>query len=908
MRWLHLSDIHYNPKRDGASAAEMRERLPKYLEELGVHADELFVTGDFRHAKYQKDADGDAEQVVEFIWEVAKSVGIVSEKNIHIVPGNHDLTRDNGTKAKKAVNEERVKGIREKYDATKGLFLSDKGKDKDKKFLLSRFGFFERVERALHPANSVWPAGLSPLHTHFYLEKENIVLLYLNTAIACGTDKDEYGRLVIGNDDLRQELKKIKDEHPTSPIIVLAHHGMGNFTEAERRRLTLWCRNHQIRLYLCGDSHKIWHQGEWGKEMLEITVGCMTYDKDESGRADAVFSVGEWTDGGATSITAYKWDFDYDGWDPYNSFNRSVKPYLHQKPPPPTDPKPPFGRGKLIGDVLTALKDSKGAYAVEVSGPPGIGKTTVCRAAIKDLLATEVDLTGRTTKDAALTQLLRSFKVEIKPTISLEGQVAELRNARPGHTLYLDNMEDPQSDPDYTEWFVRFTDTLGWNILYTTRKPLDFRKRRPFDVRRLEMEDAKAMFCHLWGRKLTQEDKEQLGNLLTQLDRHPLTIYLFASQARRFTSIGALINAWEDSEKRAKIQLRDERGPHRSLYTALFMSHETVKSNADALALWGAMSYLSGPLTEKLFQYLCEDTSFNFNDAKDCLCDNCLLTTSKNVPEYEMLAPIKEMAFMYDNSHRMEAIRCLRGALTKFFNAANRDRLETHIPELDYLLPAVAFLEKTFSSEETFSPDELRESEMLFMAMDDYFQFTSQSSLKLLMEAKEYQASGHLLDFLYRTVCKLDDKVKEKKYPISGRFQAFLYQKKGNLERWLNKLKEARYHYHQAEALYKQEKDNLGLANVLHGIGDLEQQDDNHLLAAHHYLEALGLYEKIQPPIGKSYTMGELCRVYALAGEAEQSRHWLEQIAAYSDQIPENVKPYVDKCATDAMRLLQPNA
>ena len=31
MRWLHISDIHYNPDMDGQSCKELRKRLPTYL-------------------------------------------------------------------------------------------------------------------------------------------------------------------------------------------------------------------------------------------------------------------------------------------------------------------------------------------------------------------------------------------------------------------------------------------------------------------------------------------------------------------------------------------------------------------------------------------------------------------------------------------------------------------------------------------------------------------------------------------------------------------------------------------------------------------------------------------------------------------------------------------------------------
>lgn len=58
----------------------------------------------FRHAANQRNNLPDvAKEVVEYIWEIAKSVGIVSADKIHIVPGNHDLTRGDASRLESIV-------------------------------------------------------------------------------------------------------------------------------------------------------------------------------------------------------------------------------------------------------------------------------------------------------------------------------------------------------------------------------------------------------------------------------------------------------------------------------------------------------------------------------------------------------------------------------------------------------------------------------------------------------------------------------------------------------------------------------------------------------------------------------------------------------------------------------------
>ena len=157
MRWLHISDIHYNPVIDGRSTKELRNKLPSYLQQVvaqfGGRVDEVFVTGDFRHALYQKDTDAVADASVTFVCELAASVGVDNRQNIHIVPGNHDFTR-----FAKSNDIEKLDRIIKAYKTDDGLFQKE-----DAKWLLRRFSFFKRVSNIMYSKYStkpVWPKSL----------------------------------------------------------------------------------------------------------------------------------------------------------------------------------------------------------------------------------------------------------------------------------------------------------------------------------------------------------------------------------------------------------------------------------------------------------------------------------------------------------------------------------------------------------------------------------------------------------------------------------------------------------------------------------------------------------------------------------------------------------------------------
>lgn len=93
MKWLHLSDIHYNPDIDRRSTLVLREKLLTYLTEKQITAEHLFLTGDYRHAgKQQCEDELLVKEVTKFIIDIANTAK-VNPDQIHVIPGNHDLER-----------------------------------------------------------------------------------------------------------------------------------------------------------------------------------------------------------------------------------------------------------------------------------------------------------------------------------------------------------------------------------------------------------------------------------------------------------------------------------------------------------------------------------------------------------------------------------------------------------------------------------------------------------------------------------------------------------------------------------------------------------------------------------------------------------------------------------------------
>jgi tetratricopeptide (TPR) repeat protein len=126
----------------------------------------------------------------------------------------------------------------------------------------------------------------------------------------------------------------------------------------------------------------------------------------------------------------------------------------------------------------------------------------------------------------------------------------------------------------------------------------------------------------------------------------------------------------------------------------------------------------------------------------------------------------------------------------------------------------------------------------------------------------------------------------------------------GDIERINGNMKAAEGYFRQAEELFRTEQDNLGLADVFRSKGDLERHKKNYTASIKHYQNALPHYENEQELQGKSYTMAELCRAYALAGKPDDALKWLQATKDFYPQIPEYARPYVDECINEAEILL----
>ena len=377
MRWLHLSDIHYNPQNAGRSTEQLRDRLPAYIRDNGITADHLFVTGDFRHAAQQPESENAqaAREAADFMLNIAQAAGIPPD-HIHIVPGNHDLVRTSDT--------DRIQRIQKSYQTEDGRFSPE-----DQKFLTDRFAFFRTVQAELSKRGyrSPWKENADPSALHAVRILDDCALLYLNTSVLCNSNKDR-GNLLLGNLDLYRALRTIRDNAPDKPVVVLAHHGLDNLRQDEKQTVEGIFKDFPVTLYLCGDAHETWQRNTNG--LYEITMGCLVWDKD----VEIVFSTGELPAGTLPwSVTAHEWDARYQRWDEYRHFNQELRDAQtgvsrqgHSSAPQaklvtrdrPMQPSGAFvGRVEKMAEIERSFRG--GDTMVILRGMGGLGKSEICR-------------------------------------------------------------------------------------------------------------------------------------------------------------------------------------------------------------------------------------------------------------------------------------------------------------------------------------------------------------------------------------------------------------------------------------------------------------------------------------------------------------------------------------------------
>ncbi len=250
MKWLHISDIHFNYK--GFETINLKNKFIQKIEELSLNLDFILITGDCLY-KYNANHQSQKE-IADFIKSIAKKCNCSSNK-VYMCQGNHDVNREDNYR-NKLISEIRngEKDFSENYDA-----LCELGNEK-----------FQNIYKLVTQQDYKSYKVISPRSSQFRIITINSCLL--------SKDKEDCGQLKVCNQKLIDIGAGIRDDDKLN--ILIMHHGIEFLDIDDAKKFQHWIDDHHIDIVYCGHSHKssIDLYNDTFRDIMQITAGAILID------------------------------------------------------------------------------------------------------------------------------------------------------------------------------------------------------------------------------------------------------------------------------------------------------------------------------------------------------------------------------------------------------------------------------------------------------------------------------------------------------------------------------------------------------------------------------------------------------------------------------------------------------
>jgi tetratricopeptide (TPR) repeat protein len=527
-----------------------------------------------------------------------------------------------------------------------------------------------------------------------------------------------------------------------------------------------------------------------------------------------------------------------------------------------------YGRAREIKALLAFLDKRDGASSeiFSVEGAPGIGKTEVCKEALRRYLklpesqpAYYVDLSGVINEAALLDHLGTSLGAS--ETESLE-QILAAVESTPG-IVYLDNVEDVLAY-DTTVDLLRLLTAMPKNrVLVSSRRrvPDSDLQVRHLPISKLSAVDAVRLFTEQWRRNgnedSVRESDEQVRAFVTEeLSCHALSIVLVAAQGWRFGSFTLLREAWREQS----LRLAEREGKRSgtagrldSLNKSLELSSTAVRTAMPVAGmLWALMVFFPAGLSRPAWRVISQEGP-EWEESRTGLLLFHLIEVEQQ-GTLNMLAPIRQFIlsripggtdgfFMKEVARRaFNYFSTLAQMASTQEQAADRTAgiaaLVAEFPNLHrFLLITTKYTEEWPEFLSGLSAD-----------IANYYQYRPVLANEILEALLEQQRRAGL---------------SEK--------EAFTGYLLGNVKGNLGQRDAARRLYESSLESYRALGSDVGMATVLQGMGDLEKDSGNPENARAIYEKAQAIYEKEGEPTGLGNILQRLGDLYVLIGEYDKA-------------------------------------
>ena len=576
----------------------------------------------------------------------------------------------------------------------------------------------------------------------------------------------------------------------------------------------------------------------------------------------------------------------------YEALDWFLQALLPPEPPTPKKRSPiPALRRTLVGRdafIQTLYEHCTNHSApVFVTGVGGQGKTEVCHAVLRRLegeghLTFYVPAAGIQSPALLCQTIAQKASIPTLPddkANDLPGYLDYLQDGlstRSGAVLYLDNFEDvwhaAQEDErlPILEFLARLC-RMGPPVLLSSQvAPTCYDV--PQDVLPLESLNRKdgkdrELFQDIYHEKKGHLPLEgqAFETLLQQLDGHPLSILLTATLAAHAPSWDNVLERWTHAQQKTS------NPRHTSLDTALQAAWDALSPSPQVIHLWGLIALYYGPLEYTQLMELAknEQEREQWTDSIAQLCDACLVDWDDSRSALVMLQPVKEGFFLL--AKEKDVVSCILRWCKYYifileqannFHGSSRQAAHTyvveHLPQLFHLLERMLAPEW----QTKLSPT----TESLARNMHNYFQFSVLQGLGVLEK---------LLSFAQQ----------QKNCPLEALISIF----RADLLTHTGQFSQALDLYAQAESLFRQEQDNLGLANTLRSRADLLRRTGQLPQALDLYAQAQILYRQEQDNLGLANTLKSRADLLSLTGKFPKALDLYAQAESLYRQEQDNL-------------------
>ena len=256
IKWLHLSDIHFNYK--DYKSHSLREDFLKRIDTLcqSEPFTHLFLTGDVLYRNQLAD-----EGTVSFINSLMSKMG-VSADNVFVIPGNHDHDRNITEPIVKKI----LKNKKRKKNKTSTI---DDISDDDMAALIGSFSNYYSVYNSIIGENYYSENATNP---HVICTKDSLSVIKLNTAWLDDDSSKTDDFLRIGARHLQLALTSVFDCLKNTVNIAIGHHTLEDMIQEERNRTLDQFKRNNIGLYFCGHRHKPYIKYHSEYDVLEFVA------------------------------------------------------------------------------------------------------------------------------------------------------------------------------------------------------------------------------------------------------------------------------------------------------------------------------------------------------------------------------------------------------------------------------------------------------------------------------------------------------------------------------------------------------------------------------------------------------------------------------------------------------------